>query len=264
MTSAQGRSARSGGSGSLPETGPIARLRRSDLATHVDVPAAFDPADDEHLNQVAGDLLRLFREGDDVEAYTFLVELLHPRLLAMAGGIARRQGVLLDPDDLVAGFMARLFTDVRKDQPVVKQFLALAYTTMRYDALNQLRLHRRARTRGEAWEQMRVTQLTPVDPAWAVDEAERTAQGLHVAATFLSIVGHCFHGLGDRDRRVLSLRELEGLSYDDLAVTLEVPRTQVGMVLKRARARLARRVESTLRRTPAPARPSTVAASTPS
>ncbi|RKY20853.1 MAG: hypothetical protein DRQ55_06275 [Planctomycetota bacterium] len=230
-----------------------ARLQRSTLAAVIDLPDAFDPLDDQHLNRVAGGLLRRFREQDDVEAYSFLVELLHARLLSMAAGIVRRQGLLVDPDDLVAGFMARIFSDVRKDQPVVRQFLALAYTAMRYDALNQLRLHRRARTRGEAWEAMRAARLAPIDPAWAVERDESSARTLRMAATFLAVVDQSFHRLREHDRRVLTLRELDGLSYDDLAAALDVPRTQVGMVLKRARARLARDVQTILERTPPPA-----------
>ena len=225
--------------------------------------ARLDLQKDEDLNALAGVLLQRFREQDDVEAYSFLIELVHRRLVLMAQGITRRQGLLIDADDLVAGFMARLFTDVRREQPVVRQFLALAYTTMRYDALNQLRLHRRARIRGDAWEQMRAPSRAPIDPAWALECAERSVQARRMAALFLSVVDQCFHALPERDRRMLALREIDGLSYDELGVSMDIPRGQVGMVLKRARGRLARRVEQAFRITVRPADRRPTPASTP-
>lgn len=227
--------------------GVLTRMRKSRLAAWLQLPRQFDPTNDDHLNAVAGQLLRCFRERDDVEAYSFLVELLHPRLLRSAQGIARRHAVFVDPEDLVSGFMARLFTDVRKDQPVVHQFLAMAYTTMRFDALNQLRLNQRNRARGAVWEQLREPGRLPIDPAWALDHRERCVEALHLAGLFLSVVHHCFHRLPERDRRALALQEVEGLSYDLVAPALGIPRNQVGMVIKRARSRLARDIETALR-----------------
>lgn len=203
-----------------------------------------DGAADAQLNLVAGELLGRFRQHDDVEAFGALVELAQGRLLILAQAVARRHGLALDAEDLVAGFMARLFTDVRKDQPRVRQFLALAYTTMRYEALNQVRLQHRARLRGETWEQSRAACQEPDDP---VDAWEQASEAREVAVVLLSAVGAAMRRLPERDRRILSLRELDGRSYEDLADVLEVPRNQVGMVLKRARGRLARGIADALR-----------------
>ena len=72
-------------------------------------------------------------------AFTLLVELTQPRMARIARAVTPQLAMALPPDDLVASFMARLFTDVRRGQPLVRHFVALAHTSMRNDALNQLR-----------------------------------------------------------------------------------------------------------------------------
>jgi len=100
------------------------------------LPAAFDLRNELHIDLAAGWLLRRFREADDAEAFTALVELTRPALHLIARQVARQLAMALDPEDLVATFFARLFTDVRKRQPLVRRFLGLARTAMRNDALN--------------------------------------------------------------------------------------------------------------------------------
>ena len=212
------------------------------------LPRAFDPTDDEHLEQAAGRLLHRFRDRDDVEAYVLLVELSQTRLRQLAATITRRLGVMIDPDDLVAGLMARLFTDVKTaagTEPV-RRFLSLGYTMMRYDCLNQLRLLRRASARDARFERRLAEERTTLDPVAEVDAREQERSLARLGTLLLAVVSRCFHGLGLRDRRVLIGREIEGLTYDELADALELPRPQVGMILKRARERLALRIERAL------------------
>jgi RNA polymerase sigma factor (sigma-70 family) len=222
------------------------RLARHPIVHLLPVPVPFDVRDDEALEQVAGALLSRFREHDDSEAFTFLVELCYERLVNVAKRTAWGHAVILDPDDLVASFVARLFTDVRKGQPPVRHFLGLAYTMMRFEALNQLRSHRRARKRCLAYGELQADLHTPVDPAVLVDELEQTQGMQRLGTVFLIVVNHCFHSLRDRDRHALTLRELEGHCYDEVAALLCVPRSQVGMILKRARMRLARHIDEML------------------
>ncbi len=223
----------------------VEALRTGPLAPALEIPEPFDPRDDGHLETLAGQLLHHFREHDDVDAYVALVELTQDRLQQVASGVVRRLALVLDPDDLVASFMARLFTDVRRRQDArVRRFLSLAYTMMRFDALNQLRLARRARARGLRYGEREATWRRPADPA---DHASRreTEPGLaRVGTLLLAVVSRCFHGLGLRDRRVLICREIEGMTYDEVAEALDLPRTQVGMILKRARERLMTRVDA--------------------
>ena len=214
----------------------------------------FDPTNDEHLEALACRLLSRFRDSDDVEAYILLVELCQDRLHQVALGITRRLGLMIDPDDLVATFMARLFTDARtpsgtashKARQAVRHILSVAYTMMRYDALNQLRLMRRARERGHLFEESRCNERRPIDPSVAVSDREQHGALARLGTVFLVLVSRCFHSLGLRDRRILICRELEGLCYDEIAATLDLPRPQVGMILKRARGRLTDRVDRAL------------------
>jgi hypothetical protein len=52
--------------------------------------------------------------------------------------------------------------------------------------------------------------------------------------------------LPERDRRVLLAREVDGLSYAEMADALELPGGQVGMILKRSRERLQRGIGAAL------------------
>jgi RNA polymerase sigma factor (sigma-70 family) len=223
------------------------RLARHPIVDLLPIPVPFDSRNDDALEQVAGALLSRFREHDDSEAFTFLVELCHERLVRMARRTAWGHAVILDPEDLVASFMARLFTDVRKGQPPVRHFLGLAYTMMRFEALNQIRSHRRAHKRCLAYGELQADLHTPIDPAVLVDDLEQTEDLRRLGTMFLIVVNHSFHSLRERDRHVLTLREVDGLSYDEVAQLLCVPRPQVGMILKRARLRLARRIDEMFR-----------------
>lgn len=203
----------------------------------------FDARDDAHLEEAAAFLIERFRATNDAEALALLFELSHERLHRIARQVTRQLAVALDPDDLVAGFMARLFVDVRRPLPTVRRFLGLAHTAMRNDARNQLRAASRAFKRGLAWHAL---QIAPDDPARALDERERAAACARIGATVAAVVQGCFHGLAARDRRILLLREVESLSYEDLSREMGLPANQVGTVLKRARDRLLRRVAQTL------------------
>lgn len=216
--------------------------------TALPLPDGFDLRRDAHLEALAAELLQRFRTRDDVEAFGLLVETSQDRLVEIARGIARRLALVADAEDLVAAFLARLFADVRPDQPRVHHFLGLAYTAMRFDALNQLRLHRRARRRGERWEEMVARWRRPVDPAVEVDGREQAAEVRRLGTVFLLVVDACYHGLGARERRVLHEREILHHSYQQIAETLDLPRGQVGMILKRARERLAHRIATALQR----------------
>jgi RNA polymerase sigma factor (sigma-70 family) len=168
--------------------------------------------------------------------------------MPLARRLTRHIGVAMDPEDLVAGFMARLFVDLRKDRPRVRKFLGLAYTAMRNEALNQLRLLRRAQARHEAFDRWMRNNHEPIDPALAADHKEQEEVVKRLGAVFLGVVSMCFHQLTERDRRILLAREVDALSYDAIAETLNLPRGQVGMILKRARERLAGRIAATFSR----------------
>lgn len=219
------------------------RLAQHSLATELPIAIPFDRRDDQALELVAGALLFRFREQDDTEAYVFLVELLHERLVQIAKRLTRSLSVLSDPEDLVSALMAKLFTDVRKGQPMVRKFLALSFTIMRNEAINQLRRRQRLHQHTLEYGELQADLQAPADPAVLLADREHHEDVRLLGTVFLTVVNQCFHSLRTRDRQALTLREIEGMSYEDIAVQLAVPRPQVGMIIKRARTRLARQID---------------------
>jgi RNA polymerase sigma factor (sigma-70 family) len=217
----------------------VERLRSSPGATGLPDLDQFDLRNDLHLDAAASELLQHFHRTNDAASLSLVFELTHPRMLEIAGYITARFALAIDADDLVSSFMARLFTDTRRPQPVIRRFLGLAHTSMRNDALNQLRSHTRSRRRMLEFE---ATRPLPRDPARIVDEREQSVAFVRVGVLFLGLVWECFHDLKERDRRVLLAREVDGMTYAEVALALSLPDDQVGMVLRRARKRLARRI----------------------
>lgn len=73
---------------------------------------------------------------------------------------------------------------------------------------------------------------------------------LHAADA--SLIEHTLHGLPDRSRELLVLREVEGLSYQELADVLEIPIGTVMSGLSRARLAFRRALEVQLQRIDSP------------
>ena len=224
----------------------VERLARVAGGETLAVRADFRHADDGHVEAVAGELLHLFRQRDDPEAFTLLFELCEERLLLIARKLTRQVGLAIEREELVSVFMARLFTDLRKDLPVVQHFFAFAWTSMRHEALNQLRRLKRAYDRDQAFEAWLRDQRPAPDPAHDADTTEQASIVQRLGMRFLSVVSRCFHRLPERDRRGLLAREVDKLSYADMAAALELPGEQVGMILKRARERLQRGIGQAL------------------
>ncbi len=203
---------------------------------------AFDLRREADIEQIAGKLLEIFWQRNAPEAFELLVILTHDRLFGIGQRITRRLGVILDADDLVATLFKRLFVNVNGTKDDIQHFFAFAHTSMRNEALNQLRKLTRASNRHVIYETRHRALSPPPDPAAVAESRETTRDVFHRATTFLAIVHACFHDLRERDRRVLMGREVDGLSYDELADSLDLPRNQIGMILKRARERLEHRV----------------------
>ncbi len=225
--------------------GLIARIAALPGEPRICVPDDADPQRDEHVDLLAAQLLQRFRETDDPQAFDLLVRLTQPRLTALARRAVRELRPGVEAEDLVAGLYARLFTDLRRDRPPVRNFLGLSHTALRNDALNQLRRQRRAEARGRAWQQLRAGECEP-DPIAVADDREQAAHLQQLASLVLLVVAGRFARLPERDRLVLQARELDGLSYNEIAVTFGVPRGQVGMIVLRARKRLTARLRESL------------------
>jgi len=242
-----------------------------------------DTARDVDLDRAASELLEQFRGSQDFDAFALLFELTYPRLHRMASGLIADGAAALEPDDLVSGLMTRIFTDVRRPVPAVRHFLGWARVSMRHELHDHWRRARRARAHDPDFQ---TALAAPPDPAQASAERELDGRLAGVARGFLGLVAECFtaleppqrHVLTARDllglplagvargflglvaecftaleppqRHVLTARDLLGLPYGRVARLLELPPEQVGMVIKRARARLVERVVSALEERP--------------
>lgn len=201
---------------------------------------SFDAEDDLHVDEAARALIERFRDEADVDAFTLLFELTHDRLLLAAARITRQLGGSIDPEDLVAGFMSRLFCDVgRRPGSDVRRFLGFAHTSMRNDMLDQLRRHKRAVAKRRTYAD---TLDEPPDPSALIEHAEERETLVRCGLTLLDITGSCFEELEDRDRQVLMAREILGLPYDRVASMLGLDPDQVGMIIRRARKHLVDRI----------------------
>lgn len=208
---------------------------------------------DDELEARARALLRDYWITNEAGLFAQLYEITAPRLHEIARVTARRIPALLEPEDLVAGLLARLFTDGRRAPREVRSFFGLARTAMHHEALDTVRRHERLARRHLAYHAGAPREAP--DPARALDQRERGAALRRDAVVFLLVVGACVERLDMRTRDVLLARELGALSYDELADELDLPRGQVGMILKRARERLVRAVERALTRQACRARP---------
>src|SRR5262249_928592 len=129
----------------------LARVAALPGEPRVRLPPEADLSRDEHVDALASALLQRFREADDAQALGLRVHLPQPRLLRLARRVSRELRPGVEAEDLVAALYARLFTDLRSGRPPVRNFLGLACTALRNDALNQLRRRRRAEARQRAW-----------------------------------------------------------------------------------------------------------------
>ncbi len=219
------------------------RLSRFDADGGAPDVTQFDPTDDQQIDRLAWFLLQRFHRHAEVDALALLFEVAHVRLVEIARSVVRKLSLAADPDDLVMGFMTRLFADVRRPQAEVTRFLGFAHTAMRNDALNLIRSQTRAQVRHEAYHSTLKTVCDPLDELIDTDHVEAIARA---GVCLMSVVGLCFHELSERDRAVLIAREVDDLSYRDVAARLDVAENQVGTVLKRARRRLSERIASAL------------------
>ncbi len=225
------------------DPGPfVERLQRS---TTEPLPEAFDPGNELHVDAVARHLLQRFRQSQDVEAFTLLYELVRPHLQASATRITRRLLPAADPEDLVAAFMSRLFTEVaeRPGEPV-RRFLALAHTAMRNDAFDQLRQVRRAQLHARAFHE---GLDEPADPAVQLQQRETQDILGRFGEDVLRAAQQGFAALDVRDQQVLVAREIVHLSYERVAGMLGLQADQVGMIIRRARQHLLERMAVSIR-----------------
>lgn len=159
------------------------------------------------------------RDGDGA-AFRSLVDRHAPRLFAMAAAFV---GSHADAEDIVQETLAGAFRGLRtfEGRSSVKTWLTGIL-------IRQTAMHRRRRRRRE-------TTVLPLETGTALPSPTRAVDvRIDVMAAIQS--------LSPEHRDVIVLREIEGLSYDEMAETLGVPRGTVESRLFRARRRLQERL----------------------
>jgi RNA polymerase sigma-70 factor (ECF subfamily) len=173
------------------------------------------------------DLVRRVREGDG-EALRLLVERYQERVFALIFGIVRDAH---EVEDVAQEVFLKVYTRIAAFDGR-SQF----YTWLYRVAVNAAKDHVKKRVRRPA---------LPLDEADALPGA---AEGPDAGATrteTVRLVREAIGALPLRYREVLALREIEGLSYDEIAAVLKISIGTVESRLHRARARLKRRLEKT-------------------
>jgi len=159
------------------------------------------------------------------EEITFLVEQHASSIYRVAISIVRDPGLA---EDVVQETIIKVWESMgsyRGEAPIRNWILRIAHNT----AVSLLR-----KIRDEAWDPSMLPEGTS-----GVDVERRVE-----SRNDLAILGDALDGLDELSRSILVLREIEGLTYDEIAETLDVPLPTVKTRLLRARRSLQRTVKS--------------------
>ena len=177
------------------------------------------------------ELVRRIRAGD-AEALREIVERYEDRIFALVFGIVRDAH---EVEDVAQEVFLKVYTRIQAFDER-SQF----YTWLYRVAVNAAKDHVKKRVRR---------------PAVALDEADALPGGGEgpesgaARSETSRLVREAVDALPVRYREVIALRELEGLSYDEIASVLGISIGTVESRLHRARARLKQRLEKHVRRT---------------
>ena len=160
------------------------------------------------------ELLRLSYAGDE-SAFRTLVDRHSRYLTGIARSLASNNAA--DAEDLVQETFVAALTSRFRGESAVRTWLV--QILVRQAALLR---RKRARERG-----------TP-----AARDTERSAPPESATTDARLDIAKMLEGLSDDQREVIVLRELEGMSYEEMAKTLHVPRGTIESRLHRARAAL--------------------------
>ncbi len=172
-------------------------------------------------------LVAEFRDGRD-EAFAVIAERYRERLVAYASHMLRARGQAA-AEDVVQDVLIRAYRALRNDsRPMALR--AWLYRIAHNRCLDELRGERPT---SELPEELVSGEAAAIDPAVAVGRRERLRE----------LVGD-IQGLPAQQRSALVIRELDGLSYAELAEALDTTVPAVKSLLVRARMNLATAAEA--------------------
>lgn len=177
------------------------------------------------------ELVRRIRAGD-AEALREIVERYEERIFALVFGIVRDAH---EVEDVAQEVFLKVYTRIQAFDER-SQF----YTWLYRVAVNAAKDHVKKRVRRPA---------VALDEADALPGAGEGPESGAARSETSRLVREAVDALPARYREVIALRELEGLSYDEIASVLGISIGTVESRLHRARARLKQRLEKHVRRT---------------
>lgn len=211
--------------------------------------ASGDRPDAEHVDTA---LMALFRDSSEPQAF----ELLYQRARAPLYGLLRRvvceRGLGLDPLELVQDTFVNVYryrASFRDDHPA--SFRAWS-RTIAYHSVSRAAGKRRTTSLQSLPEGMQ----EPVDPrstpVRSIEGREDLGALRQSWMLFLAHYARAFARLSERDRAALEMIEVEGLTYAAAAARLSVGRSNIKMIVFRARARLVAQMSRAMGMQPIP------------
>jgi RNA polymerase sigma factor (sigma-70 family) len=197
-------------------------------------------------NRRATTLMALYRDSRSPAVFDALYGLTRDGVLAWIQGLLRRGRLALDPAELLQD----TFVNVYRYPTAFREDHAGSFRVwVRTIAGNLVRRASSARRRG-VFHELPDGALEPEDargcPAQSAERGEE-AQTLRAAwVLFLMHYAGAFAQLGPRDQQALHLVEVEGRSYAEAGLILAVGRSNMKMIVFRARHRLARRMRAAM------------------
>jgi len=187
---------------------------------------------DSHLEE----LTSRAQQGDP-QAFTALVE----ETTAVAYRVALRTvGEPADAEDVVQEAYIRAWRSLSRlrDSGAVVGWIC---GIVRHVSLDRLRQRKRRRT--EPFEETRAGELAEGLFGGPVPDPARAAEAAQTSALLHSLVGE----IKEKYRVVLLLREVDGMTYEEIAEALSIPVGTVESRLHRARRQLAKKLQLVLR-----------------
>jgi RNA polymerase sigma-70 factor (ECF subfamily) len=177
-------------------------------------------------------LVRRFREVGDAQSFRLLVERHQPSVRRLLWVMLR--GAREEIEDVEQEVLLSLYRGLANFR-FQSSFRTYLLSVTRHRALDALRRQRRRQREERA---LRLLAPSAADAGEQVQDRERAERVLHALRSATALAG--FRRLPIGERQLVLLRDIEGLSMEELAATLELPVGTVKSRLHRARARLAR------------------------
>ena len=231
---------------------PLARLAPWPGVLRLLVLAGFDPdpgeeeSRDDFENRVGTRLMSLYRDTRSPDAFEALYAFARPSVQLWIRGLLSRGRSHLDAAELLQDTFVNVY---RYPSAFRDDHVGSFRVWVRTIAGNLIR--RASVPRGrllyqEMPEGLQEPEDRAGDPMGSVVTREEEQRLTQAWMLFLAHYGTAWKDLGQRDRRTLALVEVEGLSYEEAGRVLGVGRSNMKMIVFRARKRLARRIRQAM------------------